>query len=578
MVSVPKESIVDFHSQISSLISDSERLFLSFGETYPAFIRELAKSLEAANKDLDGLGVGKSLDDAIHILFDGTRYVIKDAGSKFKSMHDRDENLQASLSRGIEVLSSLDEVIARIKDDSIEMELISLNAMTVALKSGSTGKAFSVITDELKKLSVRTIALTDLLNEAGKELLLHLKSYSTYIDDLEAKRDALFSGLEERLVSRFEDLEKNLHIIATTLSQIIQDSKGLEKPVRNIMERIQVQDIVKQSLDHVLMALDELLIINDYSETEERVFCQRLLFISASILSDVREKLDSAQKLFFSESESIHTLVQEGERQRRQLLNDSFDQSFQETFAVLESIKTQVEGYLKAKTSITQLGLKLSVSVVSLESHFRSFTKILTRFKTIDIASRIEVSKQAALRSMHDTVNEMSILTDRIGSDVAEALKTTQLFIGDTKTAIQSYSEMMDEERIMINVTNDNLSLSHQNLGNLRETLLHGVKGFTLFTTSFLKLLDKPAEDVRALGAIVGNLDSLLYALRILNTSLSGSEADSASMDEVKSERLKEIIKRFTIYAHKKSAVQIGGITSMDLVDEDIGSDEVVFF
>ena len=44
--------------------------------------------------------------------------------------------------------------------------------MTVALKSGGAGKAFSVITDELKRLSTSTIALTESITARGRELMM----------------------------------------------------------------------------------------------------------------------------------------------------------------------------------------------------------------------------------------------------------------------------------------------------------------------------------------------------------------------------------------------------------------------
>ena len=74
------------------------------------------------------------------------------------------------------------DVINNIKEGSIEMELISLNAMTVALKSGTAGKAFSFITDELKKLSAQTIKLTDQLTINGKHQLTLFEKFGKKIE------------------------------------------------------------------------------------------------------------------------------------------------------------------------------------------------------------------------------------------------------------------------------------------------------------------------------------------------------------------------------------------------------------
>ncbi len=571
--------------RIQSIISGTERLFLKFAEAYPAFVVEMQRSLEGSTRALGSLGAGISSEDAMRSLSVTTRDTIAESDRSFAEMRQRDDALLSSLNRGIDTLSGLDSVISRIKDDSIEMELISLNAMTVALKSGSAGKAFSVITDELKRLSARTISLTELLTDDGRGLLELFKKYRLEVERLEARQISLFEGLDERLHARFGALESAVGILAASMADLVTRSRGVEAPVRKIMETVQIQDLVRQSLDHVVMALDELESVSSDDELDDIAFRERLAELAESILADVRSRLEAAQASFNAESALVRSIVADGEKRRRSILEGAYGdgdsgeavRSFAAASEVLSGITADVDAYMKTKMSISTNGTRLAASVESLENRFRQFAKILTRFRTIDIASRIEVSKQHALRSMGDTVIEMSELTDRIGADVDEALEATKGFIKDTKAAIENYAGHADQESSLIAATADHLGQAHARLGVLSSSIHDGVLHFSLFTKEFIALLEASARDMEGSAEFIRDIDAVSAALSDFRRK-SDDALERAGVknrhEDLHSERLKEIIDRFTIYAHKRVAADLGGFR----VEESSDLGEVTFF
>ena len=71
-------------------------------------------------------------------------------------------------------MTALDSIHARLEDirnNSEELELISLNAMVISIKSGDKGRAFSCITENLKRLSASMISLSNELMLEEKKLL-----------------------------------------------------------------------------------------------------------------------------------------------------------------------------------------------------------------------------------------------------------------------------------------------------------------------------------------------------------------------------------------------------------------------
>ncbi len=590
-------------SRLRTFISDSERLFLNYGEKYPAFVREMKLSLDRSGEEaatLSGTDVRAgstvrkgevSVEMILSDLFLEIKKVIAESVENFQNLHVRDAALFDSLSRGMNTLAGLDTIIARIKDDSIEMELISLNAMTVALKSGHAGKAFSVITDELKRLSSRTIALTDQLTGDEKSILESFRKYRAEVERLEHFQTDFFAGLDERIQTEFDNLETDIHALSSEVSTLVSSSREVETPVRDIMETVQVHDIVRQSLNHVGLALDELEPVSNAcsdrqdADTDDMIFMRQLASLSLTMLASVRTELATAIGRFTDRSGQILHIVESGEKCRRDLLDGSFgaddsgraSRSFSRAVGTLSSVSNQVASYMRTKESISSNGKTLAETVGSLDIRFKEFSKILNRFRTIDVASRIEVAKQSVLGSMSDTVVEMSALTDRIGGDVDEAVLTTRGFIEETRASMLSYSAVSGNETDIVERAGERLFEAVRRLEQLKESIKSSARNFTLFTPEFIGMLEDTSREIRSMDALQSGLDEIMAEFEKYRQSCEDClvRRGLSPQDEgVHSERFREIIERFTIYTHKRAAADLGGFQ----VETGASLGEVTFF
>ncbi len=516
-------------------------------------------------------------------LFGNVSETLEGANTRFVDMHQRDVALLESLSRGIETLSGLDDTIQLIRDDSMEMELISLNAMTVALKSGAAGKAFSVITDELKRLSGRTIALTEQLTNNGRSLLDQFSKFRNDVHALEQKQSVLFSGLEERIRAAFAAFEAQVRELATALGNLLSTAQGIAAPVRRTMETVQVHDIFRQSLEHVVLVLSAEEDEEAPGEDEHLRFRRSITDLAASLIADAASLLRDSRISFDAGVSEASRLIQEGDESRRVILDDQLakDGAMMRAFAgateTLHLLRRDVEDYMRLKHTLSTLGGRLATSVSSLDDQFRDFSKIITRFKTIDIASRIEVAKQASLMGMRDTVGEMSDLTEKIHLDVENALSSTRSFIDDTTAAIASYGENSEEETGLVLDSIRRISDIHGRLSLFRDSIISGVDSFRLFTPEFIASIAGSKDSVSALTDIENRLATLQLTIE-KDRSDAEDELRSRAVPEaswaVTSERLRAVIERFTIYAHKQVAAELGGFS----VEGGVETGEVTFF
>uniref|UniRef100_A0A7C3IKA1 Methyl-accepting transducer domain-containing protein n=1 Tax=Gracilinema caldarium TaxID=215591 RepID=A0A7C3IKA1_9SPIR len=577
-----------FSQHIRAIITESERIFLTLGKTTPLFVKELHQNLINLEQTYATQGgAQRSLQDLEH-LFNGTKTIIQQSSLLFMQMHGRGDRLLYSLSDSLNKLQNLDEIIKKIRNDSEDMALIALNALTGAIKSGSAGRAFSVITDELKRLSDQTNQLTDILQTDSASLINQLKNYTNELHKLKYLQTKVFSGLDRTITEQFSAIEEKVRELTESLYALITESKTLETPVSAVMETVQIQDILRQSLDHILIALDEYESVQqDPSvDTEElAAFKGQLATLGEVIVTDVIKRLEAAALTFETAILAIQTLIRRGEKQRTLLLREHFSSLsehsilsvFDEAARTLTAVEQNLSEYMAIKQTIASQGNRIADAVAILSKQYVKFDKIINRFKTVDIAARIEISKQSILRSIKNTVLAMSELISRITQDVEEARKASLLFITDTHTAISEYTMTYTEEVSAFSVAQRELLSKFQQFSACKENLEQDTRHFTLFSETFLSLLDTQDTELANIKELVHQCKVLRDSFSEITTSLPTSEGTV----EIKNQHLKDIINKFTIYAHKQAAAEIGNfevVPSSSAGVLEIETSEVTFF
>lgn len=529
-----------------------------------------------------------------------TRDLISSGSTTFQRMHARDEELFSALDEGIRKLSSLDTVIGRIKEDSIEMELISLNAMTVALKAGSAGRAFSYITEELKRLSSRTISLTEEITNRGEQLLRIFHDFRSSLTEIKEYQENLFANLRGKLDSSFRDVQEGIDRASSALSSVSARSAGIRAPLHTVMEEIQLQDIIKQSIDHVIISLRELSSASAFETTDERLdelaFFQQLPDLCHSLLEDVAAKIDRSMSVFRKEIGTARSVIHDVEQERNQFVSgalgksgagrtngyrteESLDVLFERSTGVLRSLLSDLSRSMTMKEQLTERSRGLMNEVSRLEEGFKSFAIVINRFHSIDIASRIEVVKQSVLQKMSGTVDEMTTLTERIERDVNESLDSIKVFIKTISQTVTEFRKVFQDEQEFVARFEKNIRTGYDQLFQEKNGLIDTISGFSLFTGSFLSLFDTTSQDLNRLEVLLADIARIRTELDEIKR-LTRSEMEpllqrkGVSSWKIGNHKLQEIITRFTIFTHKKRAGDLAGFD----VEEGAESGTVTLF
>lgn len=576
----------DLLSKLENLEFESEKIYLNLGQRFPELFKELEQGFAESSQLISYFAAEQSgaenLEEhsLVEEIITEAKEVIEEAAVFFNEMQKRDNVLFSSINEGIDHLSSLDSRIENIREDSIEMELISLNAMTVALKAGLAGRAFSYITDELKKLSSRTVIYTEELTGSGASILKDFLEFRKLVGEIQAFQQRFFGDFQEKLSKCFDRYNMGVKQLAEMIFGVIEEAKAVKKPLSRIMEEVQLQDIIKQSLEHVLLSLKEFDLNPeaDYDEhlLDELSFVEKIPRLCQDLLNDISRKIEQSRDIFSDNLTDIRSTLRAVEDQRGAFLEyftdqgenvqqgGALDKMFAESVGVLQELLSGIDRSMKGKMTIGRDGNRIIKSIRILKTGFENFFEIIDRFYAIEVASRIQVAKQEVLKDRTETVNEMTRLTVRIDDDVKKALRILKDALTKIYGIINKYSGEVEMEMPVVQETADYIKSSYDRLMFSKTTLADTLKNFSVYSERFLSLLDASEGDILNLGMLVKIIKEIkdeLVDVQARAETLKTEVLQKMGLQEwqIKDDKLQTMIERFTIFSHKQVASEIGG-------------------
>ena len=555
--------------RIDAIERETEAMYLELAALFPAIkqgVDESARNAETAIKSImTGYRSGASAEAAKRRKAE----FLEDALRFFESASKVETAFLSGIETNIESLGRLDDIIDRIRADSEEMEIVSLNAMTVAFKSGAAGRAFSVITDELKKLAGRTIQHADDLSRAGAMLMTELATLRVTLGELAHKQEAFFAAVRDALESGFESLDQDVLEVAGWLRSLARDAQTVREPVAGVMQGVQVQDIIRQSLDHVRLALDAVAGSEDkYDAAEERMFLAEITRLSSELVGDIQAKAAASYDKLQDELVSILGIMERVEDKRAQPPSGAEDDGSGMDF------DAPAAAYLDAKASASNYAGSVVAGVNKLGERFKAVDAILSRFRNIVTASRIETARNKALAIVSNTVLGMMELTERLAQDIAAAGGITRGFSKGLAHGVAEYLSTSDAGKAMMKDGIERLRQEFTRLGESKRQLRDAESSFRPFTDDFVTAVTTASETAGRINELIEDLSAMKGELADRSASLSDEDQSTGS---IRDQRLKDIIDRFTIFTHKETASRLAGMES-DLDAQAAESGDVTLF
>jgi hypothetical protein len=564
-------------SQIQELNAQTEEIFLFLAEQFPALMNKKGgSSLDELQRVLQNL---KSQNDVSNAR----------EGDFFSNFDTKYNALFDSLNKKIEDLSMMNSQVKTIKEDSEEMELITLNAMVVSIKSGEKGRAFSKITDNLKRMSNQMFQFSDDLINEEQELLQNITAFKTIFNNIIASQK-LLANLDN---SGNTNLQSLITTTTEPLNVITDHVHKIYVPIQHAMEGLQMQDIIRQAINNVLVCLKQCSEGKDVQNTEDDSVLDNLCFnielmkITQDMLRDVIEKLDGSIKIFKENWTTLTFLITTIENERRGYIQKHLSDTAAASMTHrINEIIHDFTGLMKEFNhyGAVQKDLEYTTKRITDHAHmmfaiYENLQPVINNLHHVRILQQIEVAKNESIASVRDSVTDMDRHINSAKTALDSMQQTLQQFGAQIEKLLSTFSHEISHDNDLVKDLRSDKGNFFTLLEQTHETIASILQNFTVLPEGFekdcqnvdarLQMLD---DIKRKLGDIIGLLANEEKAFT--NSKARALETRGVPSWDIKNDRLKMLIKKFTITSHKEAAGKIGGFG----VEKGAAAGEITFF
>lgn len=556
-------NLQNLSNEVQSQSKTIEEVFMNFSVEFPQLLDSgKSSSLDDLLETLDTLEKENSLSSRTET-------------SHFHNYEEKYAGLFSNLNEKIQNLSQINTDISHIKNDSEEMELIALNAMVVSIKSGDKGRAFSKITENLQQLSTSMIGLSARLSSEESALINNVTNLKNLFQEITSC---------QRKISEISSTEMNriaecINRSATPLHEMKQLSQSIYPQIQGAMEGLQLQDIIKQAFDHVVMCFDQFVDDDSISSNEEKLdtiaFNISLSEIAQDVLSDIGDHLQRASDIFSQKWELVESILNQTEERRSDYVhNFSHSSTSGSEMSIVAQLESATDGFQELLKNFAQFqGIQKKVVTVcrniidrahGMYDVFASLRPVISRLQHVRILQQIEVSKNDAVMAVKDLVTDM----DNLIMDSSNSLDTMQVtietFIAEISDMISVFTSTMAEDNAKMTEVRTEKVAFFNTLQTLQERIYSLMQHFTVYPPEFKHQCDHVNTMLGQLQSIQLDFNRMKGQLTNEVQRLSDKKVEfmhnmNLHNYEIKDHKFKELIKKFTITAHKEAAGKIAG-------------------
>ncbi|AHE62886.1 hypothetical protein [Borrelia parkeri] len=548
--------------ELEAFDSHSRQVYASLSKSIPKLIEKLSKDI----KDLSfNIGFISNLeidnDYSLNNFISKVISVLNDFVSYFNSSTELLEAQFSMIRDKVKDIEILEDVIEKMKKSSIDMEIMSINTLTVAMRAGRAGGAFSYITNEIKTLTQSMIKQADQLTSRGRDIKVGLDRAKDQVLENNTAENKILEEFKDNLIKNIDEFSGGIGEVIAFYDNILGILSEFKFKFVNAVSYLQFQDRLTQSLYHlnIMYSSIDVFKFRDTSEVQKLKVLSVFTNSSKMIVGDVIAKLDENLMAF---EEFIDTSISS-----IQVINDlksdnssyiDISRSVESFSVILSNLLKRIDDVEKNNSNFLNLYYEQIKLVKSLELMFSNISAISSRFQNINIASKIEVVKRVELEDMEGNISEMSKIISDIELNITKGREFLSQIIFFFEKVVKDCDNRFYLERNYFNKFKKLFMEIKNNIFEIKKIALDQVLSYEIFPVDFLEIF----EEVK-LG--IHNIKNLRMELLNLEKTLMEMDNDINSTLDLEllknglkcveiedKEFIRRIANRFTLFIHKK--------------------------
>jgi chemotaxis regulatin CheY-phosphate phosphatase CheZ len=528
--------LADISNSISDFLASVDPHFLRLGEklneTYSTSGQLSGLVMKTLN--LDDAGENKNRLKDIHIVAD----------SVVQTLRSSEENIRAHLghlSSGIVHLESLSKGCAHTDKISMLLNIIALNIAVESSRSQKSNEMFEVFVQEISQLAGRIKSVSTVLSDDAQK---EKKSQEAYLKILKQKLQDLsqLTNVSNKTVTASAKIIRELiENSMQSLEKAGSHSDAVSGKISEIVMAIQFHDIVRQKLEHVMAALEDIY-RKDKKETRETMTTafSVLQVQKAQILGVVSEIRKAHETIM----DAFNTLDKEAQSLAQCLSNAVIEKDkasgadlFSETISSMKKLTSLLvdakdldqqmeDAVTTAARSIKELARHIQiVEEINLDLHRKSLNAVIKSASLGDMGLSLEVLAQEVTKTSRE-LDEFTMTVTRIIQAVSDGKDTSGQKIS-----------ILDQSHALLNTAIQDISKDYTLFRENSAAARVPAENFTLLLTwadSHLSFMPEFADN---LENQCSKLDKILSGMSTLDTG-SPEKMPDASIYTMESERI----------------------------------------
>lgn len=198
----------------------------------------------------DGLSIENILNLTGNSLEDMAEEVVNASKSLLKAVEEMDD-----LAVNVHKISRIMEDIEFIADQT---NLLALNAAIEAARAGEAGRGFSVVADEIRKLSSRSSSASTMIKDVIKTIHERIEEASQSIREMAARDIEEAEKTKTKITQLLQDIRSTHGELEKSVDMLIDGSRVIADDISSIVTSLQFQDITRQRIEHVITPLNDI--------------------------------------------------------------------------------------------------------------------------------------------------------------------------------------------------------------------------------------------------------------------------------------------------------------------------------
>lgn len=499
-------------SQIDSLSSKFESIFSNLNNLFPQIIRRNNHTSFQELKD--------TLSSIQNSLSTASSNNMADFSEKYTPIFDK-------LNEKIKDLQSLDKMIAEVKEDSEQMELIALNAMVISVKSGEKGLAFSKITENLQRLSKDMFIYSDKLSGEEAVLLEQINSLkSIFSGIIDSQR--LISSKDSECTSEVQNMASN---VGPSISELSNKIDSIYPAVERTMSITNEKSQIDSYFQSVKQTLSELNRFNNSNNDLEKINATiRILEGAGATLAQISSSFSQLCSTFAGNWQEVVEIMETADTMRmdfesRFLNNHAFGNNniAKQVSSIIEKYHQMISefnNYNMVQKDLQGTCHNITSRAKSIYTVFENLRPVMSRLHHVRILQQIEVSKNEAITSVQDSVTDMDNLINSANASLDGIQAILESFIQDTGSMLSNFVVSISKDNDnMISIRNEK-EVTLGDLNNGEGIIAGAFQNFIVFPDDFQKNCVQVQQNLQELMRLNSEIASFANEIEAEKNSL----------------------------------------------------------